>query len=101
MSIFDQKWQTKEEMENPTNALQRLAQTLTSTSRDCSEDKMIAFMYGIIVGWDDKGYDDLKKKHNWTNEDVRLQKLWHENYCKAWSLFMEETNRGTAEPTKQ
>lgn len=82
-------WQTRDEMPTPTNPLQRLRETFAFTSRNCSDDKMIAFMYAIVMGWDDASYVDLKAQHNWTDEDVRLQKLWHENYEKAWNLFME------------
>ncbi len=71
-------WQTRDEMPTP----------FAFTSRDCSEDKMIAFMYGIVMGWDDDAYAELKAKHNWSDEDVRLQKLWHENYNKAWNAWM-------------
>jgi hypothetical protein len=83
-------WQTRDEMPMPTNALQRLLETLSFTSRDCSEDKMIAFMYGIIAGWDDDSYSELKTKHNWSDEDISLQKMWHSNYNKAWSAYMEK-----------
>lgn len=83
-------WQTRNEMEFPTNALQRLQETFVFTSRDCSEDKMIAFMYGIVMGWDDESYSELQPKHNWSNKDIELQKMWHKNYKKAWQLFMNE-----------
>lgn len=49
MNNIDLKWQTRDEMEVPTNPLQRLHETITLTSRDCGEDKMIAFIYGIVV----------------------------------------------------
>jgi hypothetical protein len=82
------KWQTRDEMETPTNPLQRLHETFAFTSRDCSEDKMIAFMYGVVMGWDDASYAELQPKHNWSDKDVELQKMWHKNYQKAWELFM-------------
>lgn len=90
MNDNELKWQTRNEMPTtPTNPLQRMRETFALTSRDCSEDKMIAFLYGIVMGWDDAAYDELKLKHNWSDEDVRLQKDWHKNYNKAWNLFME------------
>lgn len=84
------KWQTRDEMPAPTNALQELREILTRTSRSVSTDKMIACMYGIIVGWDDGSYDELKVLHNWTDEQIEHQKLLHENYKKAWGLFMDQ-----------
>ena len=64
------KYQTREEMSTPTNPLQRLSETLAFTARDCGEDKMIAFMYGIIMGWDDEAYAELRVQHNWTDKDI-------------------------------
>lgn len=86
-------WQTRDEMPTQTNPLQRLRETLAFTSRDCSEDKMIAFMYAVVMGWDDASYAELKAKHNWSDEDVRLQKLLHENYNKAWNAWMNGEGR--------
>lgn len=88
--IIDLKWQTGDEMPHPTNALQELCEILTRTSRDTGEDKMIACMYGIIVGWNDESYEELRLAHNWTDENIQHQKMLHENYKKAWALFMEQ-----------
>lgn len=84
------KWQTRDEMPTPTNALQELNEILTRTSRDVSEDKMIACIYGIVVGWDDASYAELKQKHHWTDDNIKIQKTLHENYKKAWNLFMND-----------
>ncbi len=83
------KWQTRDQMSVPTNPLQKLNEIFAFTSRDCSEDKMIACIYGIVMGWDKESYDELKIQHHWTEQDIELQKMWHENYKKAWNLFME------------
>lgn len=82
-------FQTRDQMPIPTNALQKLVEIFSFTSRDCSEDKMMACLYGIIAGWDDESYNKLKEKHKWSDEDIQMQKLWHQNYNKAWNLFME------------
>ena len=82
------KWQTRDEMETPINPLQKLHEMLTFTSKDCGEDEMMACMYGIVIGWDDNSYAELKLKHKWNDEDIWLQKMWHKNYQKAWKLFM-------------
>lgn len=88
-------WQSRDEMPYPTNALQKLKEILTMTSRDTAEDKMIACMYGIIVGWDDNSYKELQQTHNWSHEDVRLQKLWHKNFNKAWNLYINQPSTDT------
>ena len=87
--IYDLVWQNINDMPQPTNALQELVEILTRTSRDTGEDKMIACIYGIIVGWDDNAYKALKEQHGWIDDNIRFQKMWHENYKRAWSLFME------------
>ena len=86
-------WQTRDEFPIPKNPLQKLHEILAFTSRDCSEDKMIACMYGIILGWDDEAYEELKKTHNWSDSDMKLQKEWHEEYTKIWNLYMKENEK--------
>lgn len=83
------KWQTREDFPVTTNPLQRLNEIFAFTSKDCSEDKMIACMYGIVMGWDDDAYAELRIKHNWSDDDIKWQKLWHQNYNKTWNLYME------------
>jgi len=83
-------YQTIDKFPVTTNPLQKLTEILAFTSRDCSEDRMIACMYGIILGWNDKAYEELKEQHNWSDEDIKWQKLWHENYKKAWNYYMEK-----------
>jgi hypothetical protein len=77
---WDKIWQTG----TPTNSLQALVEILTKTPRDVSEDKMLACIYGIIVGWNDASYRELKLKHRWTDKEIETQKMWHNNYTKAW-----------------
>ena len=89
MEDVDLKWQTRNEMPVTTNPLQKMREVFAFTSRDCSEDKLIAFLYAIVMGWDDDCYEELKFKHNWSDEDIDVQKEWHKNYNKAWNLFIE------------
>ena len=28
---------------------------------------------------------------NWSDDDINLQKMWHNNYNIAWNLFMNKT----------
>ena len=82
------KWQSRDEMNLPTNPLQALCESFTRTSKDMGENKFDAWNYGIITGWND-AYDELAKKHNWSKEQVEYNKLLHENFNKAWNLFMD------------
>ena len=90
--MSDLKWQTRDDFPVTTNPLQKLNEIFAFTSRDCSEDKMVACMYGIVMGWDDAAYAELKPKLNWSDDDVKWQKLWHENYKKAWNSYMGEVS---------
>jgi hypothetical protein len=80
---------TKNEVPVTTNPLQKMREVFAFTSKDCSEDKLIAFLYAIVMGWDDDCYEELKSKHNWSDEYINVQKEWHKNYNKAWNLFIE------------
>jgi len=88
-------WEKRKKItDHPVNPLQELYEILTRTSRDTGEDKMIAVMYGIIVGWDDDSYEELKLKHGWTDQNIQNQKEWHEKYKIAWNLFMKKGIEG-------
>ncbi|AIM37391.1 hypothetical protein KO02_12335 [Sphingobacterium sp. ML3W] len=86
------KWQTRDEMENTTNPFQQLKETLCSTSRDCSKDKMIAFLYAIICGWDDESYKDLKVQHDWSDSVVLRLKDLHNKFEIGWNLMYDHLN---------
>ena len=85
----DCKWQTRAEFDTPTNPLQALTEAFGRTSKDMGEDKLDAFLYGVIMGWEDESYEQLREKHNWSDENIKIQKMWHQNYIKAWNLFAE------------
>lgn len=93
--MIEMIWQTRDEMENPTNALQSLLESYTRSSKDMSECKFDAWVYGIIVGWDDSSYKELSVKHNWSEEQINYNKLLHYNYCKSWELFIKNENSNT------
>lgn len=88
----DCKWQTRDEFDYTTNPMQYLVEMLTGTSKDMGENKMDAALYGIIVGWDDESYAELKGKHNWSDETIENQKRFHQEYIKAWNFYMDKSN---------
>ncbi len=93
MDIHDLEWQTRGEMPFPTNPLQALLEILASSSSNTAENKMLACIYGICVGWDEASYTQLKKAHSWTDEQVERQVFLHERYKEAWMLFMENEEK--------
>lgn len=54
------------------NALEHLRERFTSTVKDMSISKFDAWTYGIIVGWNHGAYKELKKLHNWSDEEIEL-----------------------------
>jgi len=87
------KWQSRDEMAFPTNALQSLLESYVRTSKNMGEAKFDAWIYGIIAGWDDAAYVELARRHSWSEEEVEYNKLLHQNYNKAWELFMENIDK--------
>jgi len=85
------KWQARADFKRPTNPLQALTKSYSTSSKDMGKSKFDAWIYGIVVGWDDDSYDELSVKHSWSKEDVEYNKLLHKNYRKSWTLFMDET----------
>ena len=90
MEENDLLWQSRDEMDKPTNALQSLLESYTMTAKDMSENKFDAWVYGIIAGWDDDCYAELAQSHNWRPEQVAYNKMLHANYNEAWKLWMEK-----------
>lgn len=86
-------WQTRNEMDTPTNPLQELREILTRTSRDIAQDKMLSCIYGIIVGWDDKSYKEFKKTFGWTDQNIKWQKFWHAQYIEAWNMYVNHLKK--------
>jgi hypothetical protein len=49
---------------------------LVFNSRDWANNKRDAWLYGIIVGWDEESFAELKLKHRWPDEQIsRLKRL--------------------------
>lgn len=74
----------------PENPIQALVMSLCRTSKDMGEQKFDAYLYGVIVGWDDGAYIQLKEKHGWTDKQIEYQKMLHQNLIKAWNLLTAE-----------
>ena len=69
-------------------AKKSIADAMAFSSRDWSIDRRDAWIYGIVLGWDDASYEVLKKKHKWTDSEVERNKLLYESYNKeGWDLF--------------
>ncbi len=58
-------------------AIDSLIATITSDARDWSNNERDAWIYGIVVGWDD-ALPEIVKKFGWDNIDVIRLKKFHE-----------------------
>ena len=60
----------------PNNPLKSLRNTVVFGAKDWSVDKRDAWIYGIIVGWNDESLENLAKKYHWSPEHIqRLKRL--------------------------
>jgi hypothetical protein len=72
---------------------------ITTNSRDWSDSKSDAWIYGIIVGWETEPEDlidgedpqgalkELQKKFNWSDENVNKLRLLHEKFKDIKNLY--------------
>lgn len=65
-------------IENPINSLH---QAISFSARDWGINATDAWIYGIIVGWDDESLFEISRKFGWSisGDDERLKRL-HEKY---------------------
>ncbi len=52
--------------------------SLAYDARDWSANTLDAWIYGIVVGWDDEAIEELKLKFEWEDETVTRLKALHE-----------------------
>lgn len=58
------------------NPLESLRSAIVFSSRDWSSCKRDAWIYGIVVGWDDEAFEELSIKHHWDKDTgERLKRL--------------------------
>ena len=62
--------------------LTSISDTLGFYCRDLSLDHRDAWIYGIVVGWDDDSMKEMMERHKWNDKTVqRLQRL-HKEYIE-------------------
>lgn len=79
------------ELFGSTNPVDEIESLVAFTSRDMSEHKLEAWLYGIVLGWDtdpedlaDEGatnaMDDVAKRHGWSHSKVERLRTLHANW---------------------
>lgn len=60
------------------NCLESIECTIAFDVNDWSEDKRLAWIYGIVFGWEDEE-KEIQNKFSWSDDDIkRLNKLHKE-----------------------
>ena len=64
------------------NPLLSIADAMSFWAGDWGQNSRLAWIYGIVHGWDDDSLDEPKKKHSWNQEAVERLKQLHKNYIE-------------------
>lgn len=59
-------------------AIDSAQSAIAFSPHDWGADKRLAWVYGILVGWDDEALAEMQKKFRWTDESVERLKSYHE-----------------------
>lgn len=62
------------------NPLESIKQAIVFSSKDYSACKRDAWLYGIVIGWDEDAMLNVAERHKWTPETVARLKRLHEAY---------------------
>jgi hypothetical protein len=65
--------------------IRALSDMLVFNSRDWGANKADAWLWGIILGWDDldedeSAMDELAERHGWDQNDIARLRRLHENF---------------------
>jgi len=59
---------------------------------DWSEDHRLAWIYGIVCGWED--YQELQEMHGWDDEAIERLKYLHKEYKKENTAYKKDISDG-------
>lgn len=60
--------------------LDSLECTMAFATKDWSEDKNDAWLWGIICGWDEESLEELQDKFGWSTESVERLSMLHDKF---------------------
>jgi hypothetical protein len=76
-------------MREITNPFDSLFTTIVCDSRDWASNHKDAWLWGIIVGWDNKSLEELQNKFNWTDTTCDRLKSLHRDFEIAQKIYLE------------
>lgn len=72
----------REPEENP---FESIAAAIAFSPHDWGQHHRLAWIYGIVFGWEGEAMDEMRRKHGWNSEEVsRLQRLHarYQEHCR-------------------
>ena len=73
------------------NPFESLECTIAFDVKDWGADRRSAWIYGIILGWDDEEcFKELKAEFGWDDTTIERLKKLRGNYLKAKELYEKE-----------
>ena len=72
------------EEENP---LESVRSCICFDSGDWGAEKRKAWIYGIVVGWNEDSYKEFQKTFRWSDKDCARNKRLHSKYKKMSESF--------------
>ena len=66
----------------PSDPLVSLRKTIIFSPKDWSQDKSDAWIYGVVIGWDDEVLKELSIKFNWSQHHINRLKLLNNKFIK-------------------
>lgn len=72
------------------NCFESLRNTMVFSSQDWSVAPDFAWIYGIVVGWNDESFAELRKKFRWSESECNRLKQLHCDYEVVSHAFREQ-----------
>ena len=84
--------------DDPEDPREALGTAIARNARDWSQDKTLAWVYGIILGWGD-GLDAVAERHGWKPADVQRLRRLHANFTILTTRTEERAAMATISTT--
>lgn len=70
-------------MEEIKDVYESLYNTIVFDSADWSKTKRLAWIYGIIVGWNNESYEEIKDMWNWSDKTIARNKRLNKTFKES------------------
>lgn len=71
------------------NAFRSIERTIAFDARDWAADRRSAWIYAIVIGWNDECWNELYKQFGWDESDRERAEELHTQWEKAKQLFAD------------